>query len=179
MGAKRRPAPVVSAAVAAAAAAVERDPRWLAVRARDATADGFVYAVKTTGVFCRPSCAARPARPENVAFFDEPRAHDAARAAGFRPCRRCQPDAPPSAERRAALIGALCRFIEEAVAGDDRAPTLDQLADRAGMSPFYLHRLFKEVTGVTPKAYAAARRGARVRSALTGASTRNPPSCSA
>ncbi len=141
-------------------AAAVSDPRWAAVAARDASADGrFFYSVRTTGVYCRPSCAARPARPENVAFHDT--AADAERA-GFRPCRRCRPDEAPLAERHAERIAALCRFIEEA----GQAPTLDELAQRAGLSAWHLHRLFKRVTGLTPRAYAAARRAQRVRRGL-------------
>src|SRR5215475_5901033 len=117
------------------------EARWAALRSRDASADGtFVYSVKTTGVYCRPSCASRPARPENVAFHDTPAA---AERAGFRACKRCKPDQPPRAERQAAQIAALCRMIETA----DEVPTLDELAARAGLSAFHTHRLFKAVTG--------------------------------
>src|SRR5687768_6544474 len=92
------------------AAATVSDPRWTAVLARDRTADGkFVYSVKTTGVYCRPSCGARLARPENVAFHAT--AGEAERA-GFRPCKRCRPGEPSLAERHAARIAELCRFIE-------------------------------------------------------------------
>lgn len=148
------------------AAATASDPRWAAVAARDARFDGqFFYAVKTTGVFCRPSCAARLARPENVSFHDS--VAEAERA-GFRPCKRCKPDQPPRAEQQAALVAALCRFIE----GAEQAPTLAQLAERAGLSAWHLHRLFKTVTGLTPRAYAAAHRARRVREAL-GRSGRN------
>ncbi|MGQ3055908.1 MAG: bifunctional DNA-binding transcriptional regulator/O6-methylguanine-DNA methyltransferase Ada [Nevskia sp.] len=136
------------------------DPRWPRVLARDASADGlFFYSVKTTGVYCRPSCGARPARPENVDFHASAAA---AEAAGFRPCKRCKPDQPPLAEQHAGLVATLCRRIEQA----DAAPTLDALATAAGMSPFHLHRVFKAVTGLTPRAYAAAHRGRRVRSEL-------------
>ena len=139
--------------------------RWTALRARDASADGtFVYSVKTTGVYCRPSCAARPARPENVAFHADPAA---AERAGFRACKRCKPDQPPRAERDAAQVAALCRMIEDA----DQVPTLDQLASRAGLSSFHTHRLFKAVTGVTPRAYAAAHRARRVRGELATRAT--------
>ncbi|HET7501006.1 MAG TPA: bifunctional DNA-binding transcriptional regulator/O6-methylguanine-DNA methyltransferase Ada [Kofleriaceae bacterium] len=148
-----------------AAARADHDPRWAAVRARDASADGtFVYSVKTTGVYCRPSCAARPARPENVAFHASTAA---AERAGFRPCKRCKPEQPPLAERQAAQVAALCRLIEHS----DEAPTLDELASHAGLSAFYTHRLFKTVTGVTPKAYAAAHRARRVRGELRTRST--------
>ena len=139
--------------------------RWAAVRARDASADGtFVYSVKTTGVYCRPSCAARPARPENVAFHDTPAA---AERAGFRACKRCKPDQPPLAERQAAQIAELCRLIERS----EQVPTLDELASHAGLSAFHVHRMFKAVTGVTPRAYAAAHRARRVRGELESRGT--------
>ena len=139
---------------------VEQDPRWLAVVNRDPASDGaFVYAVTTTGVYCRPTCPARLAKPQNVAFYDD---CDAAEAAGFRACRRCRPKGAPLAERQAALVADACRRIEEA----EEPPTLDQLADAAGVSPYHFHRLFKAVTGVTPKAYGAAHRARRVRTEL-------------
>lgn len=144
----------------AQATAVERDPRWARVLARDVAADGeFFYSVRTTGVYCRPSCAARPARPENVGFHGS-RA-DAERA-GFRPCKRCKPDQAPLAERQAAEVTRLCRFIE----ASEVAPSLERLAEHAGLSAFHVHRLFKAVTGVTPRAYAAAHRARRVRAEL-------------
>jgi AraC family transcriptional regulator of adaptative response/methylated-DNA-[protein]-cysteine methyltransferase len=142
------------------AAATVSDSRWAAVAARDRMQDGkFVYSVKTTGVYCRPSCAARPARPENVAFHLT--AADAGRA-GFRPCKRCKPDQAPLAEQHTAKVGELCKFIEEA----EQLPTLDELAARAGLSAYHLHRVFKQVTGLTPRAYAAAHRAKRMRDEL-------------
>ncbi|HSN33971.1 MAG TPA: bifunctional DNA-binding transcriptional regulator/O6-methylguanine-DNA methyltransferase Ada [Ideonella sp.] len=141
-------------------AATLADPRWAAVAARDASADGrFVYSVRTTGVYCRPSCPARAARPENVAFHDGPAE---AERAGFRPCRRCRPGEPALAQRQAAAIAALCREIESA----DTPLSLDALARRAGLSRWHLHRLFKSVTGVTPREYANAQRAARLRRSL-------------
>lgn len=134
--------------------------RWAALAARDRTADGaFFYSVRTTGVYCRPSCAARPARPENVAFH---RTTADAEAAGFRACKRCKPDQPPLAERNAAAVAAACRLIE----ASEELPGLEALAAEAGMSPFHFHRIFKSITGLTPKAYADARRAERVRQAL-------------
>lgn len=131
-----------------------------AVAGRDAGADGqFVYAVVTTGVYCRPSCTARPARPDNLRFFPGP---EAAAAAGYRACKRCQPDAPPRAEREAALVASACRTIEQA----DEMPTLDELARQAGISLFHFHRLFRRIAGVTPRAYAAADRASRARAQL-------------
>ncbi len=144
---------------------MERDPRWAAVRARDARADGaFFYSVRTTGVFCRPSCAARRPRPEHVGFHET--AADAAQA-GFRPCRRCAPDEPPAAARQAAVVARLCRLLEGA--GD--VPRLEELARRAGLSPFHTHRIFKAVTGLTPRAYARACREARLRAELETSGT--------
>lgn len=143
-----------------AAAAILNDPRWAAVVARDRQADGrFVYSVATTGVYCRPSCGARRPRPENIRFHATARE---AEEAGFRPCRRCRPAEPPVAERQAALVAALCRHMDAA----DTPPSLTELARHAGMSSGHLHRLFKTVTGLTPRAYAAARRAGRVRAEL-------------
>jgi AraC family transcriptional regulator, regulatory protein of adaptative response / methylated-DNA-[protein]-cysteine methyltransferase len=139
------------------AAATVADPRWAAVVARDANADGsFVYSVRTTGVYCRPSCAARTPRPENVAFHAT---HADAERAGFRPCKRCKPDQASPTTQRAAMVADLCRHIEAA----ERTPSLDELAKHAGISAHHLHRTFKAVTGLTPKAYAAAHRAKRVR----------------
>lgn len=143
------------------AAETLNDPRWAAVLARDSAADGqFFYSVSSTGVYCRPSCASRAARPENVQFHATAAA---AERAGFRPCRRCRPDQAPLAAQHVALVAELCHFIEQA----EQAPSLGVLAARAGLSPHHLHRVFKAVTGVTPKAYAAAHRAARLRSELT------------
>jgi len=142
------------------AAATVSDPRWTAVVARDPEADGkFFYSVETTGVYCRPSCAARTARPENVGFH--PNAADAERA-GFQPCKRCKPNQPPLAEQHAARVAGLCRLIENA----ERVPSLEELANHAGLSAYHLHRVFKAVTGLTPKAYATAHRAKRVRAEL-------------
>ena len=147
------------------AAATVSDPRWSAVVTRDPQADGkFFYSVRTTGVYCRPSCGARSARPENIEFHAT--AADAERA-GFRPCKRCKPDQLSLAEQHAETIAELCRLIENA----DQAPTLEHLANRAGLSAFHLHRLFKAITGVTPKQYAAAHRAKRVKSELDRSNT--------
>ena len=145
---------------AAAAAAISADPRWAQVAARDASADGqFYYSVATTGVYCRPSCASRLARPENVRFHAT---REAAEEAGFRPCKRCKPDQAPAADRQAQLVAAACRLIESS----EESPGLDALANHAGLSPYHFHRLFKAVTGVTPKRYAASHRAGLVRGKL-------------
>jgi AraC family transcriptional regulator of adaptative response/methylated-DNA-[protein]-cysteine methyltransferase len=142
------------------AAVTESDPRWASVVARSAAADGtFFYSVKTTGVYCRPSCAARLPRPENVRFH---LTREDAESAGFRPCKRCKPGQPSLTEQHAAKVTEICRLIEAA----QTVPTLEELASRAGMSPFHFHRVFKAVTGVTPREYTAAHRGKRVRKEL-------------
>jgi len=142
------------------------DPRWHDVVERNVQADGrFVYAVRTTGVYCRPSCGSRAPRPENVSFHDSP---TAAEAAGFRPCRRCRPDrAAGAAGEQAELVAQLCRFIEQA----DTEPTLAELAQQAGMSPFHFHRVFKRSTGVTPREYARAHRARKLRGGLVPAAS--------
>ena len=144
---------------------LDDDACWKAVKRRDRAADGtFFYSVRTTGVYCRPSCAARLPRRENVAFHKT--CADAERA-GFRPCKRCRPNEPTLAETHAAAVARACRLIEEA----EEAPSLDALAQSAGMSRFHFHRVFKAVTGVTPKAYAAGHRGKRVREELAASNT--------
>ena len=141
------------------------DARWAAVVARDPQADGtFYYSVETTGVYCRPSCAARLPRPEHVRFHAT--CGDAEQA-GFRPCKRCKPHQTSLVEQQAATIAASCRFIEQA----EGIPSLAQLAQQAGFSPSHFHRVFKAITGLTPKAYAAAQRAKRVRSALSTCGT--------
>src|SRR6516225_2629428 len=136
------------------------DARWEAVRRRDAAAGGaFYYSVRTTGVYCRPSCAARLARRENVDFH---LTREDAERAGFRPCKRCRPNEAGLAERHAAAVAKACSLIDAA----DEMPSLDALADAVGLSRYHFHRVFKAVTGVTPKAYADARRGERVRQEL-------------
>lgn len=143
------------------ATTTERDPRWASVVARDPRADGtFYYSVATTGVYCRPSCAARLAKPKNVAFHATPA--DAERA-GFRPCRRCKPTEPPLAQVHARLISQICRVLEAA----DAPPPLAALAARVGLSPYHFHRVFKTITGVTPRAYAASVRARRVQTELS------------
>ncbi len=140
------------------ATATVNDPRWAAVQARDPEAR-FYYSVKTTGVYCRPCCAARLARPENVQFYSS---CEEAEKAGFRPCKRCKPDRKPLADRNAAKISAACRQIEDA----ETPPSLHSLAESAGMSDWHFHRVFKAQTGLTPKGYAAAHRAKLVRKSL-------------
>ncbi|MBE2252874.1 MAG: bifunctional DNA-binding transcriptional regulator/O6-methylguanine-DNA methyltransferase Ada [Myxococcus sp.] len=141
------------------------EKRWSAVCARLAEADGhFVFAVKTTGVFCRPSCGARRPSRANVAFFESP---DAAQRAGFRACKRCKPLETSLAARRQEWVLRLCRRIEAGA-----SPTsLAELAGEAGLSPFHVQRTFKAVTGVTPRQYAGLARAKRLQAALGAEAT--------
>ncbi len=136
------------------------EPRWLAVQRRDRSADGqFLYGVRTTGIYCRPSCGARLPLRANVVFFAT---GAAAEAAGFRPCRRCRPDGMGLEARRSSAIARACRLIEQS---QDKVG-VDALAAAAGMSRFHFQRVFKATTGLTPKAYAAAARRGRVTAEL-------------
>lgn len=135
------------------------DQRWQSVLARDPNADGeFVFAVRTTGIFCRPSCRARHALRENVSFYANA---SEALAAGFRPCKRCQPDKANAQQHRLDKITHACRLLEQ-----ETPVTLEALADQVAMSPFHLHRLFKATTGMTPKAWQQAWRARRLRESL-------------
>jgi AraC family transcriptional regulator, regulatory protein of adaptative response / methylated-DNA-[protein]-cysteine methyltransferase len=145
---------------AAAPASVVNDPRWARIIARDRTADGlFWYSVMTTGVYCRPSCASRQANPANVQLHNT---LEAAKATGFRPCKRCNPDGISIAGENAAIVARACRLIKES----EEMPALNDLAKAGRRSPSHFHRIFKAETGLTPKKYAAAHRAARVREGL-------------
>jgi AraC family transcriptional regulator of adaptative response/methylated-DNA-[protein]-cysteine methyltransferase len=144
---------------------VDDDPRWARIVARDKTADGhFWYSVSTTGVYCRPSCPSRTASPKNVQLHDT---LESARATGFRPCMRCNPNGPSIESENAALVAKACRIIEES----DEELSLEKLADAVGRSPSYFHRVFKAATGLTPKGYAAARRARKVCEGLASGNT--------
>lgn len=141
------------------------DARWVAFSAADKAADGrFVTAVKTTGIYCRPSCPAKRAKRENVRFYDS---GDEAEAAGFRACKRCRPNEASRDAVQAAAVERACRLIDEA----ETAPSLDALSRAIGLSPYHFHRIFKRITGVTPKAYADARLADRLASGLRVART--------
>jgi AraC family transcriptional regulator, regulatory protein of adaptative response / methylated-DNA-[protein]-cysteine methyltransferase len=138
----------------------ETDPRWARVKARDKSADDlFWYSVVTTGIYCRPSCPSKTANPANVRFYD--RLADA-KSAGFRACKRCNPEGASQQAVNAALVAKACKIIESR----NEAPSLEELAAAAQLSPGYFHRLFKAATGLTPKGYASAHRSSRVREKL-------------
>jgi AraC family transcriptional regulator of adaptative response/methylated-DNA-[protein]-cysteine methyltransferase len=160
MPATTRPATTRKRTTPAKAPSVADDPRWAHVVARDKAADGrFWYSVSTTGVYCRPSCPSRVANPANVQLHDT---LESARATGFRPCRRCNPEGPSIEGEHAALVARACRIIEES----EEAPSLEKLAAALGRSPSYFHRVFKSATGLTPKDYAVAHRAKKVREGL-------------
>jgi AraC family transcriptional regulator, regulatory protein of adaptative response / methylated-DNA-[protein]-cysteine methyltransferase len=134
--------------------------KWSMVLARDARADGrFVYAVKSTGVFCRPTCPSRRPRRENVEFFDSPAQ---AQQAGYRACRRCTPQ---ERNPQARKIEAACRYIDENL---DITLSLTAVSRHVEISPFHFQRLFKRVLGVSPRQYQQARRAGKFRQALLG-----------
>ncbi len=140
-------------------ATIDPDTAWDAFSRRDRTFDGrFVVAVRSTHIYCKPSCAARRPRREHVAFLPDAAA---ARAAGYRACRRCLPDAV--ARDRAAVVAAA------ALLGGDAAPPLAALAAAVEYAPHHFHRLFHRLTSVTPAAYARTCRADRVLAALRGA----------
>jgi AraC family transcriptional regulator, regulatory protein of adaptative response / methylated-DNA-[protein]-cysteine methyltransferase len=144
---------------------VADDARWARIVARDKTADGYLwYSVSTTGVYCRPSCPSRIANPGNVQLHNT---LEDAKATGFRPCRRCNPDGPSIESENAALVARACRIIEQS----EEAPSLAELADTIGRSPSYFHRIFKAATGLTPKNYTAAHRAKKVRQGLAYGNT--------
>jgi AraC family transcriptional regulator, regulatory protein of adaptative response / methylated-DNA-[protein]-cysteine methyltransferase len=139
--------------------------RWAAVVRRDRQADGrFYFAVETTGIYCRPSCPARRPRRQHVQFHAT---CAAAEQAGFRPCQRCRPQDPALAAQYAVAVEQACRLMEHA----ETVPRLEQLAAAVGMSRYHFHRVFTALTGITPKAYAAAHRAQRMREELSRTAT--------
>jgi AraC family transcriptional regulator of adaptative response/methylated-DNA-[protein]-cysteine methyltransferase len=141
------------------------EERWQAVKRRDPAFDGkFLFAVRTTGVYCRPSCASRPAKRENVSFFST---GAEAEKAGYRACKRCRPDKLGAPDPQVQAVKRACERIETA----EEAPRLAELAASAGLSPYHFHRVFKAITGVTPKAYAAETRARRAADKLRTAGT--------
>ncbi|HWV14310.1 MAG TPA: bifunctional DNA-binding transcriptional regulator/O6-methylguanine-DNA methyltransferase Ada [Cellvibrio sp.] len=141
------------------------DLRWALVTARDPDADGqFFYGVSSTGIYCRPSCPSRLPRAENVQFFITAAE---AEVAGFRPCQRCKPERLMQDHIHADKIIQACRLLD---AGEN-APGLAELAAHSGLSKDYFQRVFKRIVGLTPKAYAQARRAQRLREQLAEGSS--------
>ena len=137
------------------------DDRWRAVLSADAGQDGaFVYAVRSTGVYCRPSCPSRRPKRESVTFFDVP---EAAESAGFRACRRCNPKDTRARAPQLDAVRAACRYIDD---HGESTTTLAELGKAVGLSPHHLQRVFARVMGISPRAYAEARRLGRVKSLL-------------
>jgi AraC family transcriptional regulator of adaptative response/methylated-DNA-[protein]-cysteine methyltransferase len=132
--------------------------KWSMVLARDTKADGrFVYAVKSTGIFCRPTCPSRRPRRENVEFFNSPQQ---AQQAGYRACRRCTPlERNPQSQK----VEAACRYIDENL---DVTLSLTAISRHVAISPFHFQRMFKRMLGISPREYQQARRAGRFRQAL-------------
>jgi AraC family transcriptional regulator of adaptative response/methylated-DNA-[protein]-cysteine methyltransferase len=139
----------------------DEEVQWQAVCAR-ANSDEFVYAVTTTGIYCRSGCPSRRPQRKNVVFFGTA---DEAERSGFRPCQRCRPQAPTAHAAGEQLVARLCRSLDSC----EPAPTLGALAEQAHLGPAQLRRLFRRVLGLTPADYVAARRAARLRQELPGA----------
>ncbi|NMP25993.1 bifunctional DNA-binding transcriptional regulator/O6-methylguanine-DNA methyltransferase Ada [Rahnella sp. SAP-1] len=141
--------------------AEQDERRWQAVVDRDSQADGaFVYAVKTTGIYCAPACPSRIPNRQNVEFFSD---GSQAEAAGYRPCKRCRQGRISLHQQQSEQVAQACRLLESS----EKTPTLAQVASQVGMSAFHFHRVFKSFTGLTPRAYALAKRQQRVRENLT------------
>ncbi|MBS1104021.1 bifunctional DNA-binding transcriptional regulator/O6-methylguanine-DNA methyltransferase Ada [Gluconobacter sp. Dm-62] len=148
-----------------ASLSVERDPRWERILRRDKTADGlFWYSVVTTGIYCRPSCPSRRPHAENACIHGTV---DEARATGARPCQRCDPDGALAENAHNGRVTRACRMIE----ASEAPPTLDVLAKEAGLSPTYFQRVFRRITGLSPRQYGEACRAERLRDALRSAAT--------
>src|SRR6185503_8829897 len=134
-------------------AAISNPELWNAVLARDASRDGsFVFGVRSTGIYCRPSCPARRPRRENVRFFQVP---EAAEQAGFRACRRCHPRRARTSDPQIELVRRVCNLIDE---HDEDLQSLQKLSAETEVSPHHLQRTFKEIMGITPRQYADSRR---------------------
>ncbi len=144
---------------------LSNDDRWHALVEHDPQACGeFVYGVLTTGVYCRPSCASRLPNRENVRFFDT---SEKAEKAGFRPCKRCRPEAPEWEQPHIRAVMKACKRIDDA----DEPLSLKELAAAAGLSVFHFQRVFKKIVGVTPKQYTMEKRASRFRERLTKGTT--------
>lgn len=147
----------------------DAEAQWQAVLTRNSHFNGaFVYAVRSTGIYCRPTCPSRKPGRQQVVFFPVP---EVAEQAGFRPCKRCLPDQFPSSDPHLELVRQVCRCIQENSnenSGENSGAqlTLAQLGDKAGASPYHLQRVFKQLMGVTPRQYADACRLARLKTVI-------------
>lgn len=142
---------------------IHQENWWQATVARDRNFDGtFVFAVRSTGIYCRPSCPARRTRRERVLFFQLP---EIAEQAGFRPCLRCRPNEVAIRDPRVKLVQRACRYIEESDHLES-TPTLADLGAHVQISPYYLQRTFKRIMGITPHQYAEVRRLGRLKTLL-------------
>ncbi len=143
-----------------------QDKYWQAISERDKQYDGqFVFAVRSTGIYCRPSCPARRPRRENVQFFT---GCAEAEQAGFRACQRCQPNRAVPDAPQLELVQQICDYL---AGPHEHIPTLDELAQQFHLSPFHLQRTFKRIVGVTPRQYAAAHRLDRFKEQLRSGET--------
>lgn len=130
---------------------MDEETRWIAITARDASLDGMIfYGVRSTGVYCKPSCPSRRPRREQVVFFDT---YGEAESAGFRPCRRCRPRVADERDTQLDIVEQACRLIEASEAG---SPSLAELGAELGVSQYHLQRTFKKFVGLTPRQYALA-----------------------
>lgn len=144
------------------------DPQqlWAAVLSRDSSFDGrFVYAVRSTGVYCRPTCPSRRPRQSQAVFFTVP--EDASRA-GYRPCRRCRPDMP---DGDAELVRRACEYIDECIGDRNSVPSLTELTDAVGVGASRLLRVFKRETGLSPAQYARGKRLGRFKAEVRAGSS--------
>ncbi len=140
---------------------LSEETSWRAIQEHDAGFDGqFVYGVRTTGIYCRPSCPARRPQRKNIEIFPDP---SAAEEKGYRPCQRCHPHLSQPPEPQQDLIVRVCRYLDEP---RDKLPTLGELAQHFSISPFHLQRTFKRLVGVSPRQYADAQRQARLKAEL-------------
>ena len=139
----------------------QQDLFWNAVVTRDSQFDGqFVFAVSSTGIYCRPSCPARRPRRDRVSFFSLP---EAAQQSGFRPCKRCQPQKHFADDPQVELVRRACRLIEDSL---EETMDLETLGNRLGLSSFHLQRTFKQIMGVTPREFSEACRTNRFKSGV-------------
>lgn len=132
---------------------IDEETRWRAVEGRDASFNGIIfYGVRSTGIYCKPSCPSRRPRREQVVFFDTPAE---AESASYRPCRRCRPRAADECDAQVEMVEKACRLIEAATEG---LPSLAELGAALGVSRYYLQRTFKKIVGVSPRQYGVAHR---------------------